>query len=251
MSYILDALKRADSDRERERGLVPGLHAQPVPPGKPAKTINKVNLSLVAMLGLTLVLAAVLLWRWLSPEPPVAQAVASTAPQQTAPAPAPAAGLAVPPPVAANNVTPSKPEQPLPDKAPSAPARSERPEKPRMAMAPAQMTSQPQAEDKPGTKPGASDAAPAPARPKPVVKPAPASPRLPPLSELPQEIRAALPKLAVSGATYSDNPAWRMLIINGQVFREGEKITTDLYLAQIRPKAAVLDYKGQRYLMAY
>ena len=30
MSYILDALRRADA--ERERGAVPGLHAQPVPP---------------------------------------------------------------------------------------------------------------------------------------------------------------------------------------------------------------------------
>ncbi|MFZ2652317.1 MAG: hypothetical protein WA210_19640, partial [Burkholderiaceae bacterium] len=29
MSYILDALRRADS--ERERGAVPGIHAQPVP----------------------------------------------------------------------------------------------------------------------------------------------------------------------------------------------------------------------------
>ncbi|MFO1267813.1 MAG: hypothetical protein U1F67_14180 [Rubrivivax sp.] len=31
MSYILDALRRAES--ERERGQVPGLHAQPVPVG--------------------------------------------------------------------------------------------------------------------------------------------------------------------------------------------------------------------------
>ena len=30
MSYILDALRRADNERERERGAVPGLHAQPV-----------------------------------------------------------------------------------------------------------------------------------------------------------------------------------------------------------------------------
>ena len=29
MSYILDALRRADA--ERERGNVPGLHAQPMP----------------------------------------------------------------------------------------------------------------------------------------------------------------------------------------------------------------------------
>src|ERR1700754_1198526 len=28
MSYILDALRRADAERERERGAVPGLHAR-------------------------------------------------------------------------------------------------------------------------------------------------------------------------------------------------------------------------------
>ena len=29
MSYILDALRRAEAERERERGAVPGVHAQP------------------------------------------------------------------------------------------------------------------------------------------------------------------------------------------------------------------------------
>ena len=31
MSYILDALRRADAERERERDNVPGLHTQPAP----------------------------------------------------------------------------------------------------------------------------------------------------------------------------------------------------------------------------
>ena len=34
MSLILDALRKADA--ERERGAVPGLHAQPAPPDEPA-----------------------------------------------------------------------------------------------------------------------------------------------------------------------------------------------------------------------
>ncbi|UCG99661.1 MAG: hypothetical protein JSW31_04120, partial [Burkholderiales bacterium] len=36
MSLILDALRRADAERERERGAVPGLHAQQVPGFPPA-----------------------------------------------------------------------------------------------------------------------------------------------------------------------------------------------------------------------
>ena len=37
MSYILDALRRAEADRERERGAVPGLHS-PTLPGADAPT---------------------------------------------------------------------------------------------------------------------------------------------------------------------------------------------------------------------
>ena len=71
------------------------------------------------------------------------------------------------------------------------------------------------------------------------------------MSELPQDVRLALPKLVISGSTYSENPAYRMVIINGQVFREGDKVATDLNLEQIRPKSAVLNYKGQLYQLAY
>ena len=74
---------------------------------------------------------------------------------------------------------------------------------------------------------------------------------LPRLSELPQDAGLAIPKLKVSGATYSDNPAWRMIVINGQVFHEGDKPAADMQLVQIRPKAAVIEYKGQRYLLGY
>ena len=31
MSYILEALRKADAERERERGAVPNLHAQLIP----------------------------------------------------------------------------------------------------------------------------------------------------------------------------------------------------------------------------
>ena len=47
------------------------------------------------------------------------------------------------------------------------------------------------------------------------------------------------------------HPAYRMLIINGEVFREGEKPAPDLQLEQIRAKAAVLNFKGLRYSVAY
>ena len=50
---------------------------------------------------------------------------------------------------------------------------------------------------------------------------------------------------------HSANPANRMLILNGQVFHEGDQVTPDLVLEQIKLKSAVLVYKGQRYSINY
>lgn len=78
----------------------------------------------------------------------------------------------------------------------------------------------------------------------------PATPS-PALSELPPDIRQAVPKLVISGAIYSETAAHRMLIINGQVFHEGESPAPNLELEQIRPKTAVFNFKGQRFSMGH
>ena len=70
-------------------------------------------------------------------------------------------------------------------------------------------------------------------------------------SPLPVSVHATLPPLVVSGSTYSDNPAYRMLIINGQVYRDGEFPAADIKLQQIKPKSAVLSYKGNIYTLNY
>ena len=46
-------------------------------------------------------------------------------------------------------------------------------------------------------------------------------------------------------------PANRILIINGQVLHEGDRIAPELVLEQIRLKAAVLAFKGFRYEITY
>ena len=70
-------------------------------------------------------------------------------------------------------------------------------------------------------------------------------------SELPAHIQRDLPKLVIGGAMYSETPANRMRIINSQVFHEGDKLTSDLVLQEIRLKSAVLKYKGYRYGVSY
>jgi general secretion pathway protein B len=71
------------------------------------------------------------------------------------------------------------------------------------------------------------------------------------VAELPDDIRRSLPALPINGSTYSQNPASRMLIVNGQVFHEGDAITPELKLEQIRLKGAVLRFRNYRYSISY
>ncbi|HEY0835536.1 MAG TPA: general secretion pathway protein GspB [Azospirillum sp.] len=59
------------------------------------------------------------------------------------------------------------------------------------------------------------------------------------------------PKLAISGGVYSANRAQRMLIVNGQVVNEGADLGGGLVLEEIRPKAAVLRFRGGRYSVGF
>ena len=266
MSYILDALKRADS--ERERGLVPGLHAQPFTNQTPSPgTLRAIRPLMLLIAGASLVLLCVMLWRWLGSDRVLVPVALSTVPVQPAMsltvtiAPPVEAGRLVDKPVPPQSSTaalPSSPEATSPRRAPEAQLS-------RTVIAPAQITAAPSSVPQAAVnrkEPEASES-----RPQALANPAPsaqttnphttqaampeAGARARPLAELPADIRLAIPKLVISGATYADNPTYRMLIINGQVFHEGEKVATDLLLEQIGPKTAVVNFKGQRYSLAY
>jgi general secretion pathway protein B len=60
-----------------------------------------------------------------------------------------------------------------------------------------------------------------------------------------------LPRLVISAGVYSDNPAQRLLIVNGQAVAEGAEPAPGVLLEQIRPRTAVLKYRGYRYSMVY
>jgi general secretion pathway protein B len=70
-------------------------------------------------------------------------------------------------------------------------------------------------------------------------------------SELPEEIRRDLPKVVIGGSSYSGDAASRMVMINGQVFHEGDRLAPNLVLEKIQRKSAVLAYKGWRYELAF
>ncbi len=74
---------------------------------------------------------------------------------------------------------------------------------------------------------------------------------VPNINDLAPDVRSQLPRLAVGGSIYSESPAARMVILNGQVWREGDKPAADTVLEQIHPKSAVLNFRGQRYEIAF
>ena len=67
------------------------------------------------------------------------------------------------------------------------------------------------------------------------------------LGELPEAVRAQLPALKVSGASYSNNPRHRMAIVNGQVLNEGDQAAPGLLLERIESGRTVWTFKGYRY----
>jgi general secretion pathway protein B len=104
----------------------------------------------------------------------------------------------------------------------------------------------------PAPKPVVKAIAPQPAPVKASV-PAPAleEESLPSLRQLPEAIQRAVPPLTFGGYMYSNNPADRLLLIDKTLRHEGEEVAPGLVLEKLLPKAAVMNYKGNRYKVPY
>lgn len=226
MSYILEALKRAEA--ERERGKVPGIttHPSTVGPSEDEDDARapRANLSPIAWgAGLALVvIGGAVAWHLLADR---GEAPAS-APTQVAQAPAAAPVTPVP-----ATVTPP----------PLAPA-------PSIAVAP------PPGGTVPATVPPQPVPSPVPAMPAPTATPAPIAHTAPAtddnLPPMPVEVRREL-ALSIGGSIYSDDPRSRFLILNGQVLHEGDSLMPGVVLEKIRLKSAVLNVRGTRYSLGY
>jgi len=226
MSYILDALRRAES--ERGRGAVPGLHTQAPAAGRAAAAGRPGPVNLWAGVALSVLAVAALAaggtWWFLQRQAPAGERVVVAAPAPAAVAPTPAPAVASVAPAAPAPIPAPRPV----DKRPAPPPR-ERPAAP-VAAPPAPRAS---AAAEP---PGQSTAQ------EPAVVFA--------QGDLPDAVRAQLPALKVTGATHSNNPAYRMAIVNGQVLHEGEQAAPGLLLERIEPGRTVWSFRGYRYAVA-
>ena len=277
MSYILDALQRADA--ERGRGNVPGLHARQLPTALEEAAAARTGLRGPLVWGglLVLVLAATVagLWMWRSPASPSAPVVTATA-SQTAPAatpvaspPLPAAVPVVPAVPVAPVVSPAAPTAPTATPpaalAPSAPASVGAPPAPPatvQAAAVARAAPQPAA-----TAPSAASVTPvtpavapvsATPAPRAATAPAPTSPtgssaapaEAPLLSGLPEDLRRQIPALVITGVVHADNPAQRLLVVNNQVLTQDGQLGPDLVLETIGSRHSVFRFRGTRFRVA-
>jgi general secretion pathway protein B len=74
---------------------------------------------------------------------------------------------------------------------------------------------------------------------------------LPYLHQLPDAIQRDLPRVSFGGYMYSANPADRLLLVDKALRHEGEEVAPGLVLEKLLPKAAVMNYRGVRYRVAY
>jgi general secretion pathway protein B len=248
MSYILDALKRADA--ERERGTVPGLRAQPVPGVTPESQGAHARLRawpvIVAGIALAVAVIAAGAWVWRSlagsDRTPVVVAAAPTVPALPAapalpPQPAPVAEptpVATPAPAAPNAVSQAAPVTPTVPAASTTVKPKPRPEPP------------------PSTVLRSAGTEVAPVKPSPAASAAsPVLPVAPLLSELPEEIRRQIPALTITGAVASENPAQRLLLVNGQVLPQGAAAAPEVLIEEIRARSSTFKFRDSRFRVTY
>lgn len=238
MSYILDALRR--SQAERERGRTPGLHTPAgAPPGLAVPRPRRTGAWAVAALALAVVLALGG-WRfWPMAQPravvlapaPAAQAGLAPAPHSVPTAPPPVQSASAPAPLAEPAAARAEPPQRV---LPPAPQPQPKTRVAREAEHPRQVRASPATAPVPAAAPQEEAAA------------APVFAQ----SDLPPAVQAQLPKLQLAGITYSSNPKFRMVIVNGQVLHEGDQAAPGLQLERIEQGRTVWSFRGYRYALA-
>jgi general secretion pathway protein B len=255
MSYILDALKKAEL--ERKLGSIPDMHAQPFATASAAGASARRRLyAWGALAGVVLIAGAI---AWFAPwqtaprpdtgatlSPQVSSgAVSVDTDRNVAQTSSPAITEPVPSPIA-QAAAPEKTPAPMPQE-----TAQPKPAKPKPTPAPIKKK---KAEQVPAATAATATSPPATEQKKESTEPALASavePRLPGLRDLPDNIQREIPVLTIGGYIYSSIAAERSVLINNRLLREGSEISHGLVLEKMLPKGAVLNYKGYRYRIPY
>jgi general secretion pathway protein B len=224
MSYILEALKKSEKDRQRDE--IPDLQADHSL--SPMRRVERKSRSwrLPAVIVLVLFCGAGLLWWQLDTEKKVQSVVAEVPPVT----PAPSSVQKVQAPEAEKSLAKSV------DLASEGREKTAKNVNQAVAQSAAQPNSIPPAAvaekksipvKKIETRSSVEQAEPVP----------------PLMEELPDAVRATIPDLSFAGHVYSNVPQKRLIIINNRIVREGDLIDNGLSLEKIDPDGVVLRYE--------
>ncbi|MDM4770000.1 general secretion pathway protein GspB [Solimonas sp. SE-A11] len=223
MSYILDALRKAE--RERNLGQPPSMQAvtQPSALHRPQRRPLWPLLLGLAVLML-IATAATLAWQR-------HRAPAAVAPAEATPDRAPAAALPAPAPGAVSSFDDLAPPEPAlpPVEEEEMPAEVAAPPPPAARAAPAEAPPVQEEElvEEPATM---------------------AEPVLPLVRDMPPSWRAAFPQLTVEVHVYNHSRDKRWVMIGSRRYREGEALAEGPRLIEITPDGIVFEQQGQRAL---
>lgn len=272
MSFILDALRKSEHERQRQAG--PALAEVPIAPPKPRSNVWAPIA--IALLLVNLAVIGVLMIRKAMREPAPAPATAivhSTAAPTLVPAPAPVS----PAPVAQAPVTTMSPAATTPAMMrPAEPVAAARNDPqysleaeatgaaptldPQMAAQAAAVPSGPPAVTRTPSSRGSvvyeslPDSATV-GGPQYTPQPGGSRPAQDGGSGLPSADQlsgsGAVPALNLELHVYSTTPAERLVFINSRKYREGDTMQEGPVVRQITPAGAVIEYKGRSYLLTH
>jgi general secretion pathway protein B len=273
MSFILDALRKSEHDRQRQTG--PGLAEVPVAVAKPRS--NLWATAAIALLIVNLIGVGILLLRKASHDAPAAQAPASAAPSATAPAVTTAPAVS-PAPAPQASVTQTLPQPVLQPSAPPARTPGRNPLESEisgghpdidasMAASAASVPAGPPAVTRtpayggPGSGTVHYEPIPEAAAARAIAAEMQQSPpqthaqtqaqaaqqALPTADEM--TASAGMPRLHLDLHVYSTRPQERFIFVNSHKYGEGATLQEGPTVEQITQHGAVLNYRGNRFLL--
>lgn len=241
MSYILDALRK--SDQQRQRGLPPTLLAPQTAADEPRSRVSVSH----ALLAAALVGAGILLGAlrpWQTEQPATTREAPARTPLDTSSAPS---SVPLQPQTARKSEQAALPRE-LPPPIPSAAVLDHRVEE-RQAPAAAEPQPRPRARATPrqAARPAPQPAAKAvPEQPKSGGTGEAQEQKVLTMAELPLSVRQEMPRLTILVHAYSREPKERLVGINDRILHEGEDVAPGLRLEEITPEGMILHYQGYR-----
>lgn len=81
------------------------------------------------------------------------------------------------------------------------------------------------------------------------MKPIPPNGKIPSMRELPDDLRASIPEIKMTVHSYNEKTQSRFVVINNNMFREGQSIRGDLKVDQITQSGVILSHQGHRFFL--